>query len=89
MLKHEKKKFNISKRYTIQECKYYGGDKLIFEGEYKDGKKSKGKEYNYYYDYQLIFEGEFKDGKNIKEKKLNLIFMIFLYQNLKVNIKME
>ena len=41
-------------------------DKLIFKGEYKYGKKYKGKEYN---DYgRLKFEG--KDSKNIKEKNI-------------------
>jgi len=35
-------------------------DKLIFKGEYKNGKKYKGKEYN---DYgRLKIEGEDKDG---------------------------
>ena len=37
-------------------------DVLLFEGEYKNGKRNgKGKEYNKYGD--LIFEGEFKNGK--------------------------
>ena len=36
-------------------------DKLVFKGEYKDGKKYKGKEYN---DYgRLKFEEENKDGR--------------------------
>ena len=58
-------KNNIRKEYNKcdiwhEYSKYY---KLIFEGEYKDGKKwnGKGKEYNY---GKLIFEGEYKDGKN-------------------------
>ena len=42
-------------------------DKLIFKGEYKDGKKYKGKEYN---DYgRLKIEGEYKDGKYYKGKE--------------------
>ena len=43
--------------------------KLIFEGEYKDGKKYKGKLYNYF--GELIFEGEYKDGKKYKGKEYN------------------
>ena len=40
---------------------------LIFEGEYKDGKKNGvGKEYN---DGNIIFEGEYKDGKKNGEGK--------------------
>ena len=41
--------------------KEYFKDKLIFEGEYKDGKKNgKGIEY---FKNKLIYEGEYKDGK--------------------------
>ena len=37
-------------------------DQLMFEGEYKDGKRNgKGKEF--YKDLSLSFEGEYKDGK--------------------------
>ena len=37
-------------------------DKLLFEGEYKNGKKNgKGKEY--YLNGEVIFEGEYKNGK--------------------------
>ena len=44
-------------------------DKLIFEGEYLNGKRNgKGKEYNY--DGKLKFEGEYLNGKrNRKGKK--------------------
>ena len=46
--------------------------KLIFEGEYLNGKRNgKGKEY--YYDGKLIFEGEYINGKkNGKGKKYNI-----------------
>ena len=40
--------------------------KLIFKGEYKDGKKYKGKEY--YSNGKLKFEGEYKDGNYYKGK---------------------
>ena len=40
---------------------YYYDDKLIFEGEYLDGKRNgKGKEYC---EYKLIFEGEYLNGE--------------------------
>ena len=39
---------------------------LLFEGEYKDGKRYKGKEYNY--NGKLGFEGEYKDGKRYNGK---------------------
>ena len=40
-------------------------NKLIFEGEYINGKRNgNGKEYYYYYNKRiLIFEGEYSDGK--------------------------
>ena len=37
------------------------GDRIIFEGEFKDNKKYKGKEYNE--NGELIFDGEFNDEK--------------------------
>ena len=41
--------------------KEYYNDKLIYEGEYREGKRNgKGKEY---YNDKLIFEGEFINGK--------------------------
>ena len=45
---------------------------LIFEGEYKKGKKWNGK-IREYYDNELIFEGEYKNGKrwNGRGKELN------------------
>ena len=58
----------ISGKYLIRENngngKVYELDtnKLIFEGEYKDGKKNgEGKEF--YKNGQLKFEGDYKDGK--------------------------
>ena len=59
------KYFKIS--YIIYESngngKEYGlDDRLIFEGEYLNGKRhGKGKEY--YYSGELLFEGEYLDGK--------------------------
>ena len=48
---------------NVKEYKYYPGyDRLIFEGEYSNGKRNgKGKEYNE--DWHLIFEGEYLNGK--------------------------
>ena len=47
---------NISKEYSIN------SDKLIFEGEYLNGKRNgKGKEY--YRNGKLLFEGEYLNGK--------------------------
>ena len=58
----------FSGRYIVQEengnIKEYSSSKdvLIFEGEYKNGKKNgKGKEYDYV--GKLIFEGKYKNGK--------------------------
>ena len=42
---------------------------LIFEGEYKDGKRFKGKEYNKY--GELIFEGEYKNEERWNGKAFN------------------
>ena len=42
---------------------------MIFDGEYKYGKKYKGKEYNE--DGKLIFEGVIKDGME-KEKNTHI-----------------
>ena len=47
--------------------KEYNDDRLIFEGEYVNGKRNgKGKEYDY--DGKLIFDGEYLNGekKSIK-----------------------
>ena len=58
----------LSGRYKIMEINGIGkeysiyNDKLIFEGEYKNGKRYKGKEYDIYND-KLIFEGEYLNGK--------------------------
>ena len=57
----------ISGRYKIMEnneiVKEYDSynDKLIFEGEYKNGRRYKGKEYNTF--DKLVFEGEYLNGK--------------------------
>ena len=74
----------FSKRHIIfeQEGKgkeYNNKDNLIFEGEFKNGKRNgKGKEYNT--KNELIFQGEYKNGKrwngtgynnNIAKYKLN------------------
>ena len=50
-----------------EEYNYFG--KLIFEGEYKNGKRYKGAEYNKY--GKLIFEGEYKDENRYKGKEFN------------------
>ena len=52
--------------------KYNYNYNIIFEGEYKEGKKYKGKEYNN--KDKLIFEGEYKDGikYNGKEKEYTI-----------------
>ena len=50
---------------------YYYLDKIKYEGEYLNGKRSgKGKEY--YYDGTLIFEGEYLNGKEWNGKKYNI-----------------
>ena len=63
----------ISGKYLIRENNENGKvyeldtNKLIFEGEYKDGKKNgKGKEF--YEDEHLKFEGEYLNGKKIEGK---------------------
>ena len=58
----------IIKEYDIFDNKFL----LVFEGEYKNGKKNgKGKEYDSYKNI-LAFEGEFKNGKrNGKGKEYN------------------
>ena len=59
---------NFSGRYIIYESngivKEYDGenDKLIFEGEYLNGKKN-GKGIEYFYDVQLYFEGQYLNNK--------------------------
>ena len=46
---------------------YYYNGKLIFEGEYLNGKRNgKGKEY---YNGKLIFEGEYLNGKKMEKEK--------------------
>ena len=63
---------------TLKEYNQLG--QLIFEGEYNDGKryKGKGKEYK---DDKLIFEGEYNDGKRYNGKMMqyygngNLLFV--------------
>ena len=44
---------------------YDGNEKLIFEGEYKEGKKWNGQAKEYYYDGELIFEGEYIEGQKV------------------------
>ena len=48
---------------------YNDKGKLIFDGEYKDGKRYIGKEYNN--NGKLIFDGEYKDGKRHIGKEYN------------------
>ena len=54
---------------------YNDKGKLIFDGEYKDGKKYKGKEYND--EGKLIFDGEYKEGKKYKGKEYENGFLTF------------
>ena len=49
--------------------------KVIFEGEYKEGNKFKGKEYDD--DGKKIYEGEYKEGKRKKGKEYNNGELIF------------
>ena len=42
--------------------------KILFEGEYLNGKKWNGKRNNYSYDGKLIFEEEYLNGKRWKGK---------------------
>ena len=58
---------NLSRKYKVGERNGFGREyeletnKLIFEGEYSNGKKNgKGKEYLF---EKLIFEGEYSNGK--------------------------
>ena len=50
--------------------KYYKKDKIIFEGEYLNGKRN-GKVKEYYYDGKLLFEGEYLNGKRWNGKGYN------------------
>ena len=55
----------------IEEYNKY--DKLIFEGEYINGKRNgKGKEYNN--NHNLIIEGEYLNGKKMGKEK-NIMMM--------------
>ena len=60
---------------------------MIFEGEYKNGKRNgKGKEYST--DGDLIFEGEYKNGKrNGKRMEKEKNYALINIKNLKVNIE--
>ena len=60
----------LSDKYIVHESEriireYYAyNNRLIFEGEYKNGKKNgKGKEYNKFLDCNLIYEGEYEYNK--------------------------
>ena len=59
----------LSGRYIIFETKQKGkeydshDDKLIYEGEYLDGKRWNGKGNKYFFDGKLKFEGEYLNGK--------------------------
>ena len=70
---------------------YQNNKKLIFEGEYSNGKRNgKGKEYISFHNMNLRFEGEYLNGKRNGKGKLynhdtgNIILMINYY--LKENI---
>ena len=52
---------------NVKEYNSYG--KLVFDGEYKDGKRYIGKEYDD--NGKLIFDGEYKDGKRYIGKEYN------------------
>ena len=53
----------------------YGKSKLIFEGEYKDKKKIRGKEFNF--DGKIIFDGEYVNNKRKKGKVYQNSSLIF------------
>ena len=67
------KKF--SGRYIIYDGKgigkEYNNDLLLFEGEYLNGERTKGKEYDFY--GNVIFDGEFLNGQRTKGKEFNRI----------------
>ena len=55
--------------------KEYNNSKLIFEGEYLNGKRNgKGKEYDY--TGKLIFEGKYFDGRIRQEYYINKLFKV-------------
>ena len=58
------KKNGIGKEYVSEGTK----SKLIFEGEYLNGERRKGKEYDDY-NGKLIFEGEYLNGERRKGKE--------------------
>ena len=68
--------FNNPKILDRNEKEYKFFELLIFEGEYINGKRHKGKEY--YNNGNLGFEGEYKDGVIWKGKEFdrneNLVF---------------
>ena len=77
---------NITGKYLKYEAKvkeFYEYDKLVYEGEYLNGKR-KGKEYD---NGKLIFEGEYIQMEKDMEKGMNMIIIMVKY--LKVNIQME
>ena len=48
---------------------YQKNGRIIFEGEYLNDKKFRGKEYDFDFG-NLIFEGEYLNGQKLTEKKL-------------------
>ena len=61
-------KYKIAEKNGIGKIYDLEADKLIFDGEYLNGKKNgKGKEYNIY--GELEFEGEYLDGKRHRKGK--------------------
>ena len=48
---------------------HWDSDEIVYEGEYLDGKRWKGKGKEYNREDQLIFEGEYLEGKKKESKK--------------------
>ena len=68
----------------IKEIEYNIKGKKIFEGEYKNNEKYKGKEYNKF--GEIIFEGEYNNNERFEGKAKNNLFD-FTYINGKINSK--
>ena len=59
-----------------KEGKEYNSNKLIFEGEYLNGKRNgRGKEYDLF-NSDLVFEGEYLNGKRNGNGKEYNFFMV-------------
>ena len=85
--------YNENFNIIVEPCKLNGlfkqyyDNKIIFEGEYLNGKRNgKGKEYNYY--GRLIFEGEYLNGeRNGKGKDIDYATQIVTFEGEYLNGK--